>query len=121
MPYCLNLPLMQFQHHLTRELATGSSQRAKRKCKRTKRLELLEPLLLRINGLWEELHIPRADREYFHEAYCRTAGKKDGLSIEEAIVEVCCQIKLLVKHREMTLAVLHAINQREAHLLALMQ
>ncbi len=58
-----------------------------------------------IRGLWEELHIPRRDRDFFSGSYFRFS-RANRLRVE-------AQLNLLRQYREATLSVLRCIQERE--------
>ena len=59
--------------------------------------------------LWEELKIPKRDREFFFGAYC---GEVTLSNMER----VQSQLKLVLQHRESTIAVLKCIDARETEM-----
>ncbi len=99
---------------------TGLTKKVRKKklLKSKKKKSLFRVLCDEITSLWEELHIPTRDRDFFWETYCDTKGSKAPLETMERLRE---QRDLLLKHRELTLDVLRKIQIREDNLSTLRQ
>ena len=59
--------------------------------------------------LWQELKIPKRDREFFFGAYCGEVSSANMARVES-------QLKLVLQHRETTINVLKQIASREKHI-----
>ncbi|CAN0089706.1 unnamed protein product, partial [Phaeothamnion confervicola] len=72
-----------------------------------------------VEKLWEDLHVPAADRTYFRRRYLTENRLSPSRDDAVAADEVLRLVELLLEHHAATVAVLAAVGRREACLATL--